>query len=116
MRVTCRNVLCKGKPFEAMYSGDINELNDVQCPHCGHVGAMPEFHVVNSDELLKQMVSWKKKVLYKEAFKAINYKKLPSNMEQQMVTVQKPKPVWSGQPGQKKLILYKKKYGKTRGE
>jgi hypothetical protein len=48
---------------------------------------MPYPHVLNTDEILKQILSWRTVVLYKDAFKAINYRKMPRNMHQQNITL-----------------------------
>ena len=48
MKATCRNILCKGKPFEIEYGGNKKELNEIQCPHCNHIGVMPENHIVQN--------------------------------------------------------------------
>ena len=115
MKATCRNILCKGKPFEIEYGGNKKELNEIQCPHCNHIGVMPENHIVNSDEIMRQVISWKNKVLYKDAFKVINYKKLPANMDQQLISEPKEmrqtsgltKPISTSE--HKKVIGYKKR-------
>lgn len=113
MKVICRNILCNGKPFEMEYSGNKKEFNEIQCPHCNHIGVMPDHHVVNSDEIIRQVASWKAKVLFRDAFKVINYKKLPANMDQQLVFEQmKPKSSWEHPESTTKhrqVIGYKKR-------
>jgi hypothetical protein len=113
MKAICRNILCKGKPFEIEFSGNKKELNDIQCPHCNHIGVMFENQIANSDEIMRQVLSWRLRVLYRDAFKVINYKKLPATMEQQSVSETKemrPIPNWEDQTKkQRKIIGYKKR-------
>ena len=85
-KVICTNLLCKGTAFIAEV--DINNpstLQKITCPHCGNIGVMLTYHVLNSDEIVRQIKTWENKVLYKNAFKAINYKKLPKTIEQQSI-------------------------------
>jgi hypothetical protein len=44
---------------------------------------MGEDMVLSGDEILRQVERWRPVVLYRNAFRAINYKKLPVTMEQQ---------------------------------
>ena len=103
VKVWCTNLLCKGKPFKA----EINETSadkqfgEITCIHCGNIGVMPYPHVLNTDEMLSQIIYWRNVVLYKKAFKTINYKKMPKNMEQQKMMVKikaknKTKPIMRG--------------------
>lgn len=91
-KVWCTNLLCRGRQFNA----DITEkeqldkqLKEIICIHCGNVGVMPYPHVLNTDEMLRQILAWRNVVLYKNAFKTINYRKMPKNMEQQKIVVTK---------------------------
>ena len=86
IRVRCTNLLCLGPAFRAMYDKrdpGLKTLTTIICPYCGNTGAMKEDSVLSGDEILRQITSWRGKVLYRDAFKSINYKKLPVTMEQQ---------------------------------
>jgi hypothetical protein len=86
IHVRCTNLLCLGPPFRAEFDKrdrNLATLKNIVCPHCGNVGAMSEDAVLSGDEILRQMAVWRAIVLYRDAFKAINYKKLPVTMEQQ---------------------------------
>jgi hypothetical protein len=106
MKVLCKNILCKGKPFEIE---DTEDLKNVTCPHCGNIGVMPDYHVVGSDEIIRQVTAWKDKVLYRDAFKVINYKKLPANMDQQSIAVPKRQEQQIERHPTKKVVSYKRK-------
>ena len=91
IKVQCKNLLCKAKPFEVSFgSGDpIQIMKKIKCAKCGNMGVMYANHVLNTEELLRQIESWRHKVPYKKAFKLINYNKLPVSIEQQMVGINK---------------------------
>jgi hypothetical protein len=86
IHVRCTNLLCLGPPFRAEFDKKdpkLATLKTVVCPHCGNVGAMGEDMVLSGDEILRQVECWRGKVLYRDAFRAINYKKLPVTILQQ---------------------------------
>lgn len=89
--VQCRNLLCKARPFEAYIDDNdqISSLKKIVCPVCGNIGAMYEKNVLSTKEIIRQIDSWSNKVLYRKAFKLINYKKLPATIEQQSVKFKK---------------------------
>ena len=86
IRVRCTNLLCLGPAFRAEFDKKdprIATLRNIVCPHCGNVGAMKEDTVLSGDEIIRQITKWRVMILYRDAFKAINYKKLPVTMEEQ---------------------------------
>ena len=86
IHVRCTNLLCLGPPFRAEFDKkdpSLATLKNIICPHCGNIGAMNENAVLSGDEILRQITKWRPVVLYRDAFRAINYKKLPVTMEQQ---------------------------------
>jgi hypothetical protein len=83
MKVICKNILCKGRAFP-IDPQQAQQMDRIICPHCGHEGAMPEKATVKGDEVIQQIVRWKDQVLYKNAFKYINTKKLPKTMAEQI--------------------------------
>jgi len=97
-KVVCRNIVCKAKPFTIEYD-QTTDLNKIKCLECGHVGVMWPDEFVTAEEIVQQISEWRNKVLYKNAFKYINYKKLPKTISQQQKRrknkglVKKPTPV-----------------------
>jgi len=86
-KVVCTNLLCNAKP----YITDKKDIRRAVCPHCGNVGAMPFGTVLSTDEILRQIKNWNDKVLFREAFKHVNYDKLPRSIEQQTKTIHEKK-------------------------
>jgi len=75
------NLLCDG---EIPFTG-IEQLNRVRCKKCGY-RMMLDWHVLKTKEALKQIESWKNKILYRDAFKKMDFNKLPTNMSIQTMT------------------------------
>lgn len=91
-KIWCKNLLCKGAPYAAEINRNMPldlQLKNEKCPHCGQIGAMPEKSVLGTREIINQIASWSNILLYKKAFKVINYKKLPKTMEQQRTAIRK---------------------------
>ena len=75
------NLLCHSDPFE-VDGNTPEEIKEIHCKQCGY-NVMPEHHVLRTKELLKQVVSWEEKTLYRDAFKKLDFSKLPKNMDVQ---------------------------------
>ena len=85
-KVWCKNILCKGTPFKAEIIKNLDlkkQFKKIRCPHCGKIGVMQEDDFLSTEDILKQIASWSNAVLYKKAFKSINYKKLPDTIIKQ---------------------------------
>jgi hypothetical protein len=91
-KVWCRNLLCKGSPFKEEINRTISldkQMDKIRCPHCGKIGAMLEKQTLDAKEIINQIAAWNNIILYKKAFKLINYKKLPKTIEEQSVAIGK---------------------------
>lgn len=85
-KVWCKNLLCRSKPFklDLVATQPIEkQLKIGSCKHCGNVGLMLEKDKLTKDEIMDQVNRWGEVVLYKKAFKVINYKKLPNSITKQ---------------------------------
>lgn len=93
MKVWCKNLLCHARPVN-LSALEITEeyfdenYNEIKCPACEHKGMMPDFHILTMGEITLQVTLWGDKILYIDAFKQINYNKLPKNMDQQKMHLQ----------------------------
>jgi hypothetical protein len=85
----CKNLLCKMKPYTIQIADGIdirNKLATIKCKHCNYIGMMLDKETLTKAEVVEQVKRWGDVVLYKKAFKAINYKKLPNSMNKQKIT------------------------------
>lgn len=83
IKVWCKNLFCHNMPIY-INKDFIEEYKEKRCPYCGHIGFMPDYHILKTGEVIKQIMKLtEKRVLFREAFRVINFDKLPRSIEQQ---------------------------------
>jgi len=87
IKVRCKNLFCSamGQYVDEKKFIEKEGMNKMICKSCGHAGFMPENHVLQCKEILRQIEEKKEKILWKDLFKMVNYNKMPRSVDQQIM-------------------------------